>query len=414
MKILVLNESFNINNHSAAIGRSNLINALVKGGHTVTVLYPNMYDNPEPTWLEDVKILRFNIEGKEWSEKILSLIPKVRVLPAYIVGFNLERMQLIRSWKNAILKALDNNEFDLVYVLGVGNVFAAHFAMSKIDANIPWIANIHDPYPMQHYPEPYKKPRTLLNNKQYRLFDEVLNRASYITYPSQRLMEWMIQFHPRTEDKSFVLPHTEMLLKNLPDAANDEQVILQKGKFNLLHAGSLLGPRNPTYLIKAFMRFIYEDIERKNKSVLNIIGKVTSEHAGFEKEYATVKDNINILVTRVSYKHSLKLLKQADVLILLEAIAKESPFMPGKLADYITSDKPILALTPKTSETSRILGDEYSYITQTDNEDEIYEILVKLWEKWKSGETMHLDRPDLAKYISAENINDVFSRQIIL
>jgi len=214
------------------------------------------------------------------------------------------------------------------------------------------------------------------------------------------------------ETKSFVLPHAGMTLDNLPSLKDDQEISIDTSKFNLLHAGSLLGPRHPRYLIEAYIRFLEDDEERKKMSVLNIVGKVARELQDFEKEYTQYTENINILTKRVSYKHSHVLLSQADVLILLEAKSEDSPFMPGKLSDYIMANKPILALSPQKSETRRILGQDYPYLTESDDVTQIYKLIVKLWNEWKLGSILNPKHEILKDYISAENINKILMENI--
>lgn len=411
MKILILVESLEVNRTSSGIVSSNFINALSKDNEIDILHTEKAYENF--LWLKNIGICRcVDFSGQSRVEKFINLFPKIRALPTYFTGYHMGFNRLVKDWQHTIRKLLDEYQYNIIIVLGTGSSFAPHFAMAEMNIDVPWIANIHDPYPMSHYPEPYQKKDTIFYKPQTKRINNVFHKATWVTFPSLRLLEWMSQYHLQLKSKSFVLPHPEVSLVGLPEAPEDQNVFLEKGKFNLLHAGSLLGPRDPKYLIKAYLRFIEEDSERKEKSVLNIIGKAAREHTGFEKEYEAVANNVNIMITRVSYKHSLKLLKQADVLILLEAIAKDSPFMPGKLADYISVNKPIMALTPKTSETSRLLGSSYPYITQTDNEDGIYMILVKLWEKWKSENLGNLNRDDLREYISSENINKILMEHI--
>lgn len=419
MKILILNESFNINHHSSAIGRSKLIYTLTKYNE-VTVLYPDCsvpgLKNLNPLWLRGTKQIRFSLRTESKKEQLLNLFPKVRALPSYITGTSLSFQRLVSDWQMAISQEIEKEKYDLIIVLGTGMSFAPHFAMANIDTSIPWIVNIHDPFPAHYYPYPYRKKSNLIYVNLAKKFDMVLKKATKVVFPSLRLQEWMQQFYPCIADKSFVIPHCmvdEDMLSALPSETQDMIIKLSKDKFNIVHAGSLLGPRNPHYLISAFKKFIDSDVEIKNTARLNIIGKVAREHTGFDKIYVDMNQNLNIITDRVSYKYSLSILKQSDVLILLEAIAEESPFMPGKLADYIWADKPILALTPENSETARLLGEEYPYITQTDNEEEIYQCLLRLWKRWKEGKPMNLESGDLREYISSDNIQKTVMENIL-
>ena len=102
----------------------------------------------------------------------------------------------------------------------------------------------------------------------------------------------------------------------------------------------------------------------------------------------------------------------ATGLIVLEAIANFSPFMPGKISDYIMANKPIIALTPINSEVTRLLGEDYPYRAAVNEQDAILSILNQLWDAWKENSQLHLDRPDLKNYISVEKSIEVFEKAI--
>ena len=416
MNILFLVESFNINRHSSAIGRSKIIHYL-SSAYDSTVLYPDKLNpaspNPRPEWLPQVRAVRFPVSELSGPEKLLKKIPKLRALPTYLTGFSPEFNRLVKDWKKAISQELEKHPYDYIITLGTGMSFAPHFALAELNPGIPWIANIHDPYPARYYPPPYQKKSDPVYRKQAEKFGRVLEKARHASLPSLRLKEWLSAFYPVLNDKAFVWPHPlppDEMLALLPYDQNLESP-LEPDAFNLLHAGSLLGPRNPEALIRAFARFVDADPERREKARLYIIGKVTKEHRGIEQKYK--HPNIHIIVQRYPYRNTLEILKQASTLILLEAAAPVSPFLPGKFADYVYADKPILALTPTTSETARLLGEDYPYRTETDNVKGIVEKLEHLWEKWKKTPDLVLNRPDLKEYLSGENILRIFEKEIL-
>ena len=407
MKILILIESLKIDQHSAAIVGSNYINALESTGNKVHVLYPDEIiedmPNPEPTWLnKDVTLERFSIVPETTYAKIINKIPKLRAYPSYLYGANFSKQRWIRSWKIAIQQHLELKKYDIIIALGVGAVFAPHFAMEEVQTDIPWMAYVHDPFPQQHYPDPYRKDTDGRREAEYKRFDRVMKKANIVGFPSLRLKEWMQAFHPSLENNALVSPHVEYEDRYLPKV--EAQSNLDPTKFNLLHAGSLLGERNPDYLISAFRRFVESSTEIKDNVHLHIIGSIS------EKYNALVSDensNIHINKKRISYTDSLSVLKQSDVLVIIEADAEDSPFMPGKLTDYIKSDKPILAMTPLKSETTRLLGKDYAYLTKVDDEEKILEHLKSLWIEHKENRLSGLNRPDLVDYVSKNNLNKI-------
>jgi len=105
-------------------------------------------------WLKDINMKIIEFSKPTIFEKILKKIPKVAALPTYVTGYNMAFNRLVSDWRKGITKELTVNKYDLIIVLGTGSSFAPHFAMAEIDTDVKWIANIHDPYPMSHYPDP--------------------------------------------------------------------------------------------------------------------------------------------------------------------------------------------------------------------------------------------------------------------
>jgi len=380
------------------------------------VLYPEKFNfslsNPKPLWLPEVKTINFPLTPPSVGMKWLKKIPKLRAFPPHLTGFSPEFNRRVNDWKNAIGRELEKNSYDYVMALGTGMSFAPHFALAELNPDIPWIANIHDPYPAHYYPPPYQKKSTVVYRKQAKKFDDVLHKARWVSLPSLRLKEWLSQYYPILDKKAVILPHPlppDEMVELLPYNKNLISP-LKPDAFNLVHAGSLLGPRNPEALINAFSKFADADPERREKARLYIIGKVAKEHRHIEEKYR--HPNIHIILERYPYRNTLEILKQASALLLLEAAAPVSPFLPGKFADYVYADKPVLALTPPTSETARLLGEDYPYRTETDNEQGILEKLELLWENWKKNPDLHLNRPDLREYLSGKNMIKIWRQYV--
>ncbi|QTD37561.1 hypothetical protein JL193_16040 [Polaribacter batillariae] len=410
MKILALVEDLRINKTSAGICNSRILMALLLGGHSIKCLYDYYEDNTFP-WLKNDNITFLEIHNLKESNviNILKKIPKANALPAYTTGFNFGELRKIKSWKQTIKEELDNN-YDFILVLGAGNSNSNFFAIASIKTKVPYIVYYHDPYPIHQYPKPYGKPSSHVGRLKAKKSNKVIEKAYKVSFPSLKLYEWMLKFHPNLADKSFVLPHVYADLTNLPTLFSDTLVNLNEAAFNILHVGSLLGPRNPKTLIKVFNKFINEDEERRQLYFLNIIGSVAKENEEFDKNLDL--QNVNLLKTRVSYSKSLDLLKQANAVLILEANSENSPFMPGKLADCIAVRKPIMALTSKNSETARILGVNNQLIADLENEVEIYKILSRLWTSFKDNKEKNLINEELFMYISAENFNKILNEQI--
>lgn len=409
MKILALVEDLRVNKTSAGICNSRILKSLLLGGYQITCIY-DYFDDENFSWLKNEQISFERIESLKEKKSItlFKKLPKANAFPAYTTGFNFDELRKIKSWKKSIKNAL-KEKYDFVLVLGAGNSNLNFFAVESIKTSVPYIVNYHDPYPIHQYPKPYAKPSSYVGRLKAKRSNKVIRKAYKVSFPSQRLYEWMLQFHSKLSTKSFVLPHVFTPLKNLTTSETDCIINLDSSKLNILHVGSLLGPRNPKTLFKVFHKFIKEDKEREKYFFLNIIGSIANENKSFDKNLNL--QNINLVKTRVSYSKSLALLQQTDVVLILEANSNNNPFMPGKLADCIAANKPIMALSHQNSETARILKNNFSLTTNLDNEDEIYRILYRLWINWKKNNLKSLINKELFHYISSENFINIISKQ---
>jgi len=401
MNILVVAESLRINETSSGIVSSTFLAALAADSEIkVTCIFDKNFDY-NITWLKNIDFIELKKRPYK-PDGFIDKIPKFRGLSTHLTGIHPKDKQRILEWKNVIDSTIAKNEFNLIITLGSGSEFLPYYAMLDVKTNIPWLANFHDPYPMSVYPEPYKEKRNPIYKKQERITKRIIDKANYISFPSVFLKDLMQEFYNFNIQKSIILPHIGLELKNLPIGNNDDSIDLKKGKLNLLHAGTLLGPRKVDALLKAFSLFINSDEEKKQKTVLTILGKVAKENFS-SLEVNIPKENLCIIRERVSYKKSIELNNKANVAIVVEANTNYSPFMPGKLADLLFLEKPILALTPLKSETLRILGKDYKYHSKSDDVEQILKCLNDLWDSWMKNELVLSNRKELKEYISGKN-----------
>jgi|WetSurMetagenome_2_1015567.scaffolds.fasta_scaffold14381_3 glycosyltransferase involved in cell wall biosynthesis len=396
-KILLLVESLRINETSSGIVSSTFIKALYELKYKLTVVTPRNFNYPV-TWLPDeITVHQFELPVVE--KKFIDSIPKLRAVPTYLTGFHSSFRALIDKWKAEILSETGKNSYDYIYILGSGAEFAPHFAVSEMDISIPWIANFHDPYPWHVYPEPYKKKKGLIGRVLERKTRNIISRAYKVSFPSLLLMNHMAKTFPEIEGKGFVVPHIGIELNDLPGKEDDNLMSLQDNRINIVHAGSLLGPRDPQYLIRAILELKDQQPAILSKVNFIFIGKVAREL----KQIISGSSSENILFydIRLSYKRSLEIIEKADCMMVIEAISNFSPFMPGKLADIALKEKPIIAFTPDNSEVMCLLGKNYPYHARLDSVDDIKNAIKRFLTDFnEKGPDLILVK-NLKKYVSA-------------
>ena len=199
-KILVLAENINYNRTSSGIRSYNLLNLLSKQ-YDVTCIHLESFDESAIWQLPNVKMEPLERKATlNTFYTILDKIDKVRAIPTYFSGLTLWGRRLIKDWINAVNEHIETNEVALIFVLGTGHDFHAHHAIARLNTKVPIVAHIHDPYPYNQYPEPYKQTKWLYSRLANQ-FKKVIATANYVSFPSVYLKDWMCKFYPEIEKK---------------------------------------------------------------------------------------------------------------------------------------------------------------------------------------------------------------------
>jgi glycosyltransferase involved in cell wall biosynthesis len=383
--ILILAENLDINRTSSGLRSNKHI-----------LIYSQMFEKVDVltstplNLFKQINSVNYTVVDVKIESSFIDRVPKSNAMMNYLFGITRANKQSIKIWQSSVQKILQSSDYDLVLTLGSGASFIPAYAMQEIKKvnDIKHLMFIHDPYPLNQYPPPYQKKNSLAYQSVANRFGKVISSADIISFPSLRLKEWMSQYYPSIINESIIQPHIGLTQEELkPILPINETVNLPKfnNGIDIVHTGTLLGPRNPLYLIEALKLFFEEIPEAKSVMHLHIIGKMTKDW----KDNSIADSNIHVYDKRFSYLSSLKIQQNADILLLLEAVSDVSPFMPGKLADYFIAKKPILALTPRASETTRLLGENYPLLAEN---GDIEQILIALRLIYSAFQTNQLSK----------------------
>ncbi len=408
--ILVATEAINPDNGVGGLNRFMMLLALLKAKHNVTALFPKECirdSNP----VKNINVKTITLEYPSYKPSLWNKIPKIRALNTLIKGKDPIFLHKARIWKTNIEKILSEQSIDYILTLGAGEIYLPHWAMLEVKTKVPWITFFHDPYPVSMAPEPYKKSHFPFDLMISFKVKKMIKKSIAVTYPSELIINKLSQNFKELNKKSYVLPHTrdENYILNL--LQDEKKEITNNDKFVITHVGRISRFRNPWPLMKAIIRLMEEDMEFKQKCKAKFIGDFDI-HNPYYDYIKKLPDNFNIINQRVNYKNALLELISADLAVIIEANGPYSPFMPGKLADILFFEKPLLALTPKISEIRRIMGDEYPYLATPENEEEIFQALKKAWDAWKNNRLNLENSKKLRKYISSSFFIEQFNKII--
>jgi predicted transcriptional regulator YdeE len=408
--MLIVSESIDVNDSSATKGRVALIKNLKRCGYDIKVYHYTRKDikleGIECVAIPEQKATLFYVLSK--IVLVFWRLTKINVNPFFEkrLGFSFSFFNDVYSIKKSLKKETNFNP-DWVITLSKAASFRVHKALLKLPQwHSKWLAYVHDPYPMHFYPRPYNWVEPGYYQKQ-EFFRAVSKKPAHAIFPSQLLMEWMGSYYPDFLERGIVIPHQisngTKINQNLP-------AYFKKDYFTILHAGSLMKPRNPSGLIEGFQQFLNANPEAKDDSQLLILGK-KEYFENYLKEKQTEIKQLYLSDGYVSFNDVLAMQNKTSVNVILEAKSEISPFLPGKFPHCVKANKPILYLGPKQSETLRLLGESYAYASEIDEVDCIAKHIEQLYVNWKTQSNEQLlNRPDLEMYLSFNNLKDTFEK----
>jgi hypothetical protein len=396
--LLIAVESIDVNDSSGTKGRVALIQNMVKLGYDLTVLH---YTQKEVS-IPGTSCVFIKENRRSWNF-LMSRVQRYlyRWFKWNISEYQERRTGFSFTWKNdanAFAKAIntyDPADFDMLWTFGKGTSFRPHAGALKLPQwHAKWYAYVHDPYPQHLYPRPYNFVEAGYKQKRY-FFREMTEKAKYMVFPSLLLKEWMQSYFVAIETKALIVPHQIAEVASPNEAAGHEV----QGRFSILHAGNLLDLRDPQPLVEAYKKFLLQVPEAYSDTQLTLIGK-PSKFDTYLKAQQSTMPNLKLSDGYVAFEKVHRLQQQANINIILEAKSEISPFLPGKFAHCVAADAPIFLIGPYYSECKRLLGEEYPYLFEFSEIEQLTTSFVAIYSAWKQGNIQTLNRPDLKEYLT--------------
>ncbi|GAA4969667.1 glycosyltransferase family 4 protein [Algibacter aquimarinus] len=223
----------------------------------------------------------------------------------------------------------------------------------KDKLGVKWIADFRDPWTTIGYHKQLKLTKAS-KCKHKALEKQVLNTADQVIVTSSVTKNEFQQI-------------TNQPIEVITNGYDNDLVgkIEQDSKFTLAHIGSLLSKRNPEILWQVLSENIQENESFAHDFQLNLVGAVSENVLESINKYnlSNYIDNVGY----ISHKESVKFQKKSQLLLLIEIDSEETKcIIPGKLFEYIVSNRPIVALGPKGSDVENIIketntGDYFYY-----------------------------------------------------
>lgn len=251
-----------------------------------------------------------------------------------------------RAWKQPVMRAIARLVTEDSYRPDILVTFGAPMSDHLIGLELkklyrwPWIAHFSDPW----VDNPFSNYDSLTRALNASLERRVVNQADRLIFTSEETLELvMAKYGLESRAKARVLPHAfdPQLFVKRPAADNPELTIR--------YLGDLYGRRTPAPLFEALGRILASEPEALADVRFELIGP-TYDLPLQKLGLGNLPEGLVAVKDPVTYLESLSLMAAADGLLVIDAPAKKSVFLPSKLIDYLGAGRPILGLTsPGTS-----------------------------------------------------------------
>lgn len=254
-------------------------------------------------------------------------------------------------------KYIEENNIETIITTGPPHSLHLIGLQLRKELNIHWLTDFRDPWTTIGYHNKLK-----LSNwaaKKHKQFEkDVLNSCDDVIVTSPTTKK---EFEKLTNKPISVITNGYDVEKVKREPMDE--------KFTLAHIGSLLSERNPIILWESISELLTENDFFAKYFQLKLIGAVSEDVLNSLNQFK-LKSYINNL-GYVSHEEALQEQRCSQVLLLIEVNSKETQcIIPGKVFEYIISERPIIAIGPENADFASIIKETNTGKFFTYNEKE--------------------------------------------
>ena len=285
------------------------------------------------------------------------------------------RISSYKKWKfktiEKFLKVHQDKPFDLV--LSSFSPIEPHevaLAVKKKFPNLVWIADMRDG--MSNNPYNTEKARQLLAEKE----QEMKTYVDGITTVSQPILDDFIRVFTQT--------------KSFEEIRNGYDHSLSPNKkfneiFTIVYAGTFYGKDKPDNFLKALLNL------KENKSIApNFLIRFVGANHNFWIP-SELNENIEF-IPKVPQMEAIEYMANADCNLLIRVPVPAKGMFSGKLFDYLSVEKPIIAMVDKEDVAAELIRENSAgFVVDCFDESEIEKAILAVFELWKNKEFLPID-----------------------
>ena len=288
------------------------------------------------------------------------------------------RIFWIRPAANYLTDYLKSNPVDLIITTGPPHSMHLIGMEVKRRTGVRWIADFRDPWTDWDV-----LPQLKLNKKSWathkKLEKEVMNTADVVLTVTKNLA--------RKLANTGGIEKVEVITNGF-DGEDFKSVSTENpATFKIAHVGLLNEGRNPVLLWEVLNELCEENEEFNKELEVVLAGTIEQSVRDSIQRFDTLISKVQI-PAYLAHDAVLDLYQQSAVLLLLVNNTSNSNWiLPGKLFEYFSAQRPILAFGQLDSEANDVLKDcGYETFLTYEEKDSIKKRIISLYESYKNGQ----------------------------
>jgi hypothetical protein len=253
------------------------------------------------------------------------------------------------NWKPAVLKAVEDflradDQPDAMVTFG--SPMSDHVIGLELKQKFgwPWLAHFSDPW----VDNIFKNFNWVTRSINLSLERKVVEAADRLIFTSSETVDLFMAKYPASlRSKARVLPH----------AFESDSSQVQPSELNssivIRYIGDMYGRRTPEPLFTALKSILVSEPGLLDDVCFEFVGSMHDLNLN-QMGFAELPKGLVDFQATVGYRESLDLMASAHGLLVIDAPAAKSVFLPSKLVDYIGAARPVLGITPPGTATRLI------------------------------------------------------------
>ncbi|MDR5590405.1 glycosyltransferase family 4 protein [Christiangramia sp. SM2212] len=279
---------------------------------------------------------------------------------------------------------IQNKDYHVIITTGPPHSLHLIGLELKKKLDVKWIADFRDPWTQIGYHEKLKL-KDSSRKKHEQLESQVLNSADHIITTS---------FTTKNEFVAKTSKPVSVITNGFDEEVNSAD--LKRDKFRISHIGSLLSGRNPEILWQAIKDLVEEDENFRSELQICLAGKLSEEVLQSIKAAGLQPYLKN--EGYVSHTKAVEMQRESAILLLIEIDSKETQgIIPGKIFEYLSANRPIIAIGPENWDAEKIIldtnaGKVFLYSDAEKIKSEIRSLFQKYTERKKLNESRNIEK----------------------